>query len=52
MPVKEKTQFVYFNVSGDFVTETARSWLYEERRPYDKVIDFLLASMAGTDLST
>jgi hypothetical protein len=48
---KQKIEILHFNVLGDWVTETARSWLYEERRPYEKVLDFLLSSMEGSGLS-
>jgi hypothetical protein len=43
-------EMVFFSVTGEFVTKTARDWLYTENRPYKKVIDFLLSSMEGTDL--
>ena len=38
-----------FSITGDFVTNTARDWLYAEKRPYDKVMEFLLSCMCGTD---
>jgi hypothetical protein len=40
----------FFYITGEFVTKTARDWLYTENRPYEKVIDFLLLAMDGTDL--
>jgi hypothetical protein len=46
----KKIKTVSFNITGEFVTKTARDWLYAENRPYEKVIDFLLSAMAGTDL--
>jgi hypothetical protein len=48
--MSEHTEVLYFSTTGDFVTNTARDWLYAEKRPYDKVIDFLLSCMEGTDL--
>lgn len=39
-----------FNIQGEFVTETARNWFYEERRPFKKVQEFLLSCMCGTDI--
>jgi hypothetical protein len=46
-----KIETLHFNILGDWVTDTARSWLYEEKRPYEKVLDFLLSSMEGSTLS-
>jgi hypothetical protein len=43
------TESLCFSITGEFVTETARSWLYEEKRPYEKVIEFLLSCMFGTN---
>lgn len=43
------TGIIYpFQVSGEFITKTARSWFYEERRPCAKVLQFLLSCMCGT----
>lgn len=39
-----------FNVQGEFVTQTAREWFYEERKPFEKVQEFLLSCMCGTDI--
>jgi hypothetical protein len=44
------TEILCFSITGEFVTNTARDWLYAEKKPYEKVIDFLLSCMAGTDL--
>jgi hypothetical protein len=41
---------VFFAITGEFVTKTARDWLYAENRPYKKVIDFLFSCIKGTDL--
>lgn len=38
-----------FNITGDYITELARSWFYEERRPYKVVEELLLECMCGTD---
>jgi hypothetical protein len=49
--MKNKTirKHVCFSITGEFVTKTARDWLYAEDRPYEKVINFLLSAMEGTD---
>jgi hypothetical protein len=44
------TETLYFSITGEFVTNTSRDWLYAEKRPYEKVVNFLLSCMAGTDL--
>ena len=46
-----KKEYVCFSITGEFVTNMSRSWLYEEKRPYTTVLNFLLACMAGTSLS-
>ena len=43
-----KKEYLCFSVTGEFVTKTARSWLYEEKRPYSIVLKFLLSAMCGT----
>jgi len=48
--VIKSTKSVCFTISGEFVTNLSREWLYLEKRPYKKVIDFLLACMCGTEL--
>jgi hypothetical protein len=50
MKSKTTKEYVTFGVCGEWVTETARSWLYTENRPYEKVLDFLLSCMTGTDV--
>jgi len=45
-----KKETLCFSITGEFVTKTARSWLYEENRPYKDVLKFLLACMVGTKL--
>lgn len=40
-----------FTVTGAFVTRTAREWFWDERKPWEKVEEFLLACMCGTDKS-
>jgi hypothetical protein len=47
---EQMTQTMFFSITGEFVTKTAREWLYEENRPYENVIDFLLSAMEGTEL--
>lgn len=42
---------VSFTVTGAFVTKTAREWFWEEGKPWEKVEEFLLACMCGTDKS-
>jgi hypothetical protein len=51
MSANNTAEYVTFDVDGDWVTKTAREWLYADRRPYEKVLDFLLSAMAGTDNS-
>lgn len=38
-----------FAVTGEFVTRTAREWLWLEGKPWSLVEDFLLSCMSGTD---
>jgi hypothetical protein len=45
-----KKERLCFSITGEFVTKTARSWLYEEYRPYTIVLNFLLNCMVGTKL--
>lgn len=45
-----KKQSLFFSISGEFVTNTARDWLYAERRSYKDVLEFLLSCMCGTDI--
>lgn len=40
---------VCFWTTGEFVTMTARDWFWAENRPYQKVEEFLLGCMSGTD---
>lgn len=40
-----------FNIEGKYITELARSWLYEEKRPFGKVKELLLSCMCGTNHS-
>ena len=37
-----------WNVSGEYITDLARTWFYEERRPYEEVERLLLECMCGT----
>lgn len=41
---------LHFSITGEFVTKTARCWLFEEKKPYSVVEKFLLECMAGTDI--
>jgi len=45
-----KKEKLCFSITGEFVTKTARSWLYEENRLYTDVLKFLLACMVGTKI--
>jgi hypothetical protein len=47
-----KTQKLTFDVQGDFITDMARTWYYEEGKPYEKAEELLLSCMCGTTLST
>lgn len=49
--MKEKVMELKFTITGDFVTETARRWLWKENRPWDKIKEFLFSCMRGTDKS-
>jgi hypothetical protein len=40
--------FCPFQISGDYITKTARDWFYAEHRPYKKVLELLLNCMNGT----
>lgn len=40
-----------FSVDGKFITELAREWLFDEGKPFEKVMDLLLSCMGGTDMS-
>ena len=40
---------VSFSVTGSFVTETARRWLWEENKPWARIEEFLLSCMKGTN---
>lgn len=40
-----------FNIEGNYITNLARTWFYQERRPYEKVENLLLSCMCGTNLS-
>ena len=42
---------VSFSVTGEFVTRTAREWLWLEGKPWSFVEEFLLSCMSGTDKS-
>ena len=42
---------VSFSVTGEFVTRTAREWLWLEGKPWSVVEEFLLSCMCGTDKS-
>lgn len=37
-----------FCITGEFVTQTARQWFWDEHRPWEKVEGLLLSCMAGT----
>lgn len=40
-----------FSIEGKFITELAREWLFDEGKPFEKVMDLLLSCMGGTDMS-
>lgn len=42
---------LHFNVTGEFVTNTARRWYWQEERGLDIVLKFLKSCMGGTDQS-
>lgn len=43
------TKTLHFNVTGAFVTNTARTWFWCEKRPLESVLDFLKSCMKGTN---
>lgn len=49
MSFEKKT--IRFVVRGEYITELARSWFYQEGRGYEKCMELLLDSMCGTDQS-
>jgi len=38
-----------WSVDGSFITDLSREWLWIEQKPYEKVKEFLLACMCGTN---
>lgn len=42
---------VSFAITGEFVTRTARSWYWDECKPWSKVEELLLSCMCGTEHS-
>ena len=46
------TEYVNFSVSGDFVTNLARTWLWEERKPYTVVEEFLMSCLLSDAVTT
>ena len=50
--MKEKKLTMSFNISGEFVTRTAREWFFYENKPYETVEELLFSCMCGTDLPT
>ena len=44
-----ETRTVRFGITGEFITQVAREWLYIEGREIEKIMELLLESMAGTD---
>jgi hypothetical protein len=49
---ESEVEILHFHISGESVTNLARDWLYAENRPFEKVMNFLLSCMHGTDMST
>ena len=47
----ERIASLSFAITGDFVTRTAREWLWLEGKPWSVVEEFLLSCMCGTDKS-
>ena len=45
----EKT--LHMSISGDFITRIARSWFWDENRPYEKSEALLLCALNGNGLS-
>lgn len=49
MSEQYETRTVSFNISGEFLTNTAREWFFYEGKDYEKVMELLKDSMSGTD---
>lgn len=45
------TKKLSFNIQGEFITNLAREWFYSGEKSYDKVIELLMDSMSGSDIS-
>lgn len=49
MAIEHKS--ITFDISGDYITDTARSWFYKEGKPYEKVEELLLDCLICDSLS-
>ena len=43
------TETLSFSISGDFITELARTWFWEEHRPIQTVLELIGNCMSGAD---
>lgn len=46
-----KKETLHFGIDPTFITDTARSWFWDEGKPWSTVEELLLACMEGTDKS-
>ena len=46
-----ETKRISFSIHGEFITQLAREWFYTGEKSHEKVIEFLMDSMTGTDTS-
>lgn len=47
--MSEKRKTLSFDVHGEFITKIAREWFYTGEKSYEKVMEILMGSMAGTN---
>ena len=47
--MSEKRKTLSFDVHGEFITKIAREWFYTGEKSYEKVMEILMVSMAGTN---
>lgn len=49
--VKERVEQVCWKVDGAFICDLARTWFWDEDKPYEKCEELVLTCLAGNDLS-
>lgn len=38
---------LHFSIEGEFITNVARSWFWDENKPYEKSEELLMSCMCG-----